>query len=104
VLFASYAEGLGLPLFEAAKFRKHVLARDLPVFREHRLPNLIFFKDEQSAALGNQLIRLTSLGKHELAPVVDPPSWKSCVDNLLREVGIAQPQYQSAATSFRKAS
>ncbi len=34
LLFPSEAEGFGLPLIEAAKFARPVIARDIPVFRE----------------------------------------------------------------------
>lgn len=34
VIAASFAEGFGLPLIEAARFRKPLFASDLPVFRE----------------------------------------------------------------------
>jgi hypothetical protein len=34
VIQASYGEGFGLPLIEAARHRKPIIARDIPVFRE----------------------------------------------------------------------
>ena len=34
LLIPSYNEGFGLPIIEAMKYRKHILARNIPVFRE----------------------------------------------------------------------
>jgi glycosyltransferase involved in cell wall biosynthesis len=34
IICASYAEGFGLPIVEAAKFKKSIIASDIPVFRE----------------------------------------------------------------------
>lgn len=34
VIIASYAEGFGLPLVEAMHYKKHIIARDIPVFHE----------------------------------------------------------------------
>lgn len=34
LIAASEGEGFGLPLIEAAQFKKHIIARDIPVFRE----------------------------------------------------------------------
>jgi glycosyltransferase involved in cell wall biosynthesis len=91
VLVASEAEGFGLPLVEAAAFRRHVLARNLPVFREQRLPNVNFFDDERPAALAEGLLELAELAKAGRAPIVNLPTWSTCVDGLLRELGIEAP-------------
>jgi len=44
---ASHWEGFGLPLAEAMMQRRHVLARDLPVFREQNRPNVLFFEADR---------------------------------------------------------
>jgi glycosyltransferase involved in cell wall biosynthesis len=51
VLSASKAEGFGLPVIEAAVLGKPVLARDLPVFREIRLPNITYFHADSADEL-----------------------------------------------------
>lgn len=43
VIVASMAEGYGLPLVEALGYRKPVLARDIPVFRQHQNYNVSYF-------------------------------------------------------------
>ena len=63
VLLASEAEGFGLPLIEAARHGKPILARDIPAFREMTLPNLTFFSGREpqllSECLGDWLHNLT---------------------------------------------
>jgi glycosyltransferase involved in cell wall biosynthesis len=51
VLAASKAEGFGLPVIEAAVLGKPVLARNLPVFREIRLPNITYFTADSAEEL-----------------------------------------------------
>ncbi len=43
VIIASHAEGFGLPLIEALGYRKPVLARDLPIFRQHEKLGVRYF-------------------------------------------------------------
>lgn len=88
VLMASRGEGWGLPLVEAALHRRYVLARDLPVFREHGLPNIVYFKDDSAAALADHVTELVALG-HEAAPPAELPTWSGCVDGLLAALGLS---------------
>ena len=88
LFMASRGEGFGLPLIEAAMHRRHVLARDLSVFREQQLPNVLYFSDDAPAALGDRLLELVSIGQSQEAPVADLPTWSDCVDGLLSELGL----------------
>ena len=88
VLMASRGEGFGLPLIEAAMHRRHVLARDLPVFREQQLPNVLFFHDDTPALLAERLLELVGIGQKQEAPAADLPGWSDCVDGLLNELGL----------------
>ena len=101
VFMASRGEGFGLPLIEAALHRRYVLARDLPVFREHGLPNVLHFKTDGPAALAERLMELLHAGQ---APRADLPAWSECVDRLLCEIGIASPEQRLAEPALRKAS
>jgi glycosyltransferase involved in cell wall biosynthesis len=87
VFIASHAEGFGLPLIEAGMFRRHVLARDLPVFRQQRLANVTFFDNDSPAALGQRLMDLVASANAAPARVVKVPTWSECVDGLLRAIG-----------------
>ena len=102
LLVASRAEGFGLPLIEAAEHRLPVLARDLKVFREHNLPNVAFFSDEQPQALARQLVDLAMTPKR-----IEPArlnSWRYSVDRLLEEMGIAPTTVSRNPVKVRDAS
>ena len=49
VVVASFAEGFGLPLIEALKLGKPVLARDIPVFRQHAERCVTYFSVDADA-------------------------------------------------------
>jgi glycosyltransferase involved in cell wall biosynthesis len=53
LIAASYAEGFGLPLVEAAFYRKPIIASDIPVFREigNGSPGVMFFNVGSSTDL-----------------------------------------------------
>lgn len=102
VLMASRGEGFGLPLIEAATHRRQVLARDLPVFREQRLPNVQFFLDDSPSALGESLMQL--LAADPSAPQLELPEWNDCVDGLLRELGIEVAPRRRIEPTLRRVS
>ena len=80
---ASCAEGLGLPLLEAASHGKPLLVRDLPVFREIGLAGCTYFNDDRPAQLANSLSRWVDAPaqSHSSAPL---PSWQDAASDLLR--------------------
>jgi len=98
---ASLGEGFGLPLAEAMMHGRHVLARDLPVFREQNLPNALFFEDDRPAALGERLMDLVRAGP--LSPQIKLylPTWNDCVGKLLANLGIPQTD-SSPSTSLSR--
>ena len=104
LLMASRGEGFGLPLVEAASHRRHVLARDLPVFREQGIPDVLYFEDDEPAVLGERLMELAALGLKGRPPVPDLPSWSMSVDGLLRDIGIVRRDVVDADASIRSAS
>jgi hypothetical protein len=79
-------------------FRRHALARDLPVFREQRLPNVEYFGDDNAAVLGEKIVQLADVGKRQPAPSAALPSWADCVDGLLHQMGFdgGEPAAESA--------
>lgn len=90
VFMASYGEGFGLPIVEAASHGCHVLARDLPVFREQSVPSTLYFESDDPATLGERLLELAALAAEGRPPVPDLPTWSASVDALLKEMGILQ--------------
>jgi len=104
LLMASRGEGFGLPLIEAAMHRRHVLARDLPVFREQNLPNVTYFSEDGPVALGEGLIDLARIGQSKAPPSTGLPRWSDCVDGLLSEIGLVVQEARPTEHPLRKAS
>jgi glycosyltransferase involved in cell wall biosynthesis len=102
VFMPSRGEGFGLPLMEAAAHRRFVLARDLPVFREHNLSNVSYFSDDRAPALGEKLMELLNTGLNKPAPEAELPSWSDSVERLLIELEIVSRG--EAAANVRRAS
>jgi glycosyltransferase involved in cell wall biosynthesis len=88
LLLATRSEGFGLPLVEATRHRKWVLARDLPVFREQSLANVHYFSDDAPAALAASIERVMAAAARGSPPVQHLPSWSDCADRLLVEIGV----------------
>lgn len=62
LLAASLGEGFGLPLVEAARVGKPVLARDIPVFREVTDGHAHWFAGEDAASLANAILDFVRTG------------------------------------------
>lgn len=97
LLVASLGEGFGLPLSEAMMLGRHVLARDLPVFREQNLPNVLYFEDDRPAALGDRLMDLMRSGPLSPDAQLDLPTWSDCADGLLEILGVGAKDPAGAA-------
>lgn len=103
LLMASHGEGFGLPLAEALAQRRYVLARDLPVFREQNLPNVLFFEDDRPVVLGEQLMNLTRAGPLCVNVNLALPTWSNSVGSLLAHLGIRH-EVSASAVSVRRPS
>lgn len=88
LLMTSHAEGFGLPLVEAVRHRRHVLARDLPVFREQNLPNVSFFDDDRPQALGDLVLKLSAAGLNRPKQAPDLRDWSESIHDLLMQLGL----------------
>ena len=100
---ASLGEGFGLPLAEAMAHGRHVLARDLPVFREQNLPNVKFFEDARPAALAEDLMELAHSGPLPPHAMVDLPTWNDSVHDLLANLGLSPSSAGERASLSRPA-
>lgn len=82
LLHAAHAEGLGLPLLEAALYRKPLLVRSLPVFKEIGLSGCTYFKNDEPEQLADTILSWTNA-----APVCaessNLPNWQDSADDLL---------------------
>ena len=89
LLAASYAEGFGLPLIEAAHYGLPIIARDIPVFHEVAGEFAFYFPDTDSAALADSLRRWLQLHAEGKAPQSrDMPylTWAQSTQQLLHVI------------------
>lgn len=85
LLMASYAEGFGLPIVEAAQYGCHLLLRDIPVFREIGGEDAYYFSEEKSLRKGI-LQALEMCKKQPFVTSVKIKSWQSCAQLLCKEL------------------
>lgn len=103
LLFASRAEGFGLPLAEAAMHGRWILARDLPVFREQSLANVTYFSGDDPDPLADRLAELVETANRTDPPQVSLPSWSECLDKLLDELGLSSRPILGFSTPLKTA-
>lgn len=89
LLMASYAEGFGLPLIEAAKNNLPILARDIPIFHEVAGTFASYFRAQQSQDLADAIKQWLALDAKRQAPSsVGMPflTWKQSAAQLAKLV------------------
>ncbi|MEZ5571590.1 MAG: glycosyltransferase [Halioglobus sp.] len=88
-MMASFGEGFGLPLIEAAYYGSPLLARDLPVFREVCGNCAWYFSSSDSTQLASELREwLESYHSNTLPDSADMKwmNWKQSAEELIRTV------------------
>jgi len=82
LIFASVAEGFGLPLIEAANFGLPAIVSDIPVFREVGDGAVNYFKVADSESLARQLDEalLRRKASNALPPIL---KWRQSTEQLL---------------------
>jgi glycosyltransferase involved in cell wall biosynthesis len=75
LLAASYGEGFGLPLIEAAQRKKPIIARDISVFREVANKFAYYFEDGPADAITVAIESWLELFKNNLHPKSDEMPW-----------------------------
>jgi glycosyltransferase involved in cell wall biosynthesis len=104
VLFASEAEGFGLPLIEAALHGKPVLARDIPVFREIPVSSVNYFDDDSpvhmAAAISQWLLRISETDNSK--NISELPTWKLAAFQLQKALNLPEnlPRARSSKDSL----
>ncbi|NIE73936.1 glycosyltransferase family 4 protein [Pantoea sp. Ap-967] len=89
LIAASYGEGFGLPLIEAAQQKLPIIARDLPVFREVAGEHAYYFKGPaaQDMASGLQAwLELKALGTQPTSTAMPWMTWKQSAGQLAGEL------------------
>ena len=92
LLLASFGEGLGMPLLEAATFGLPVIARDIPVFREIAGDAAVYFSGSDGEALSKTLE--TWLQDFALGNIVDSFSiatigWHTSANQVMTLLGLS---------------
>ena len=86
LIAASYGEGFGLPLIEAAQYQKPIIARDIPVFREVAGDYAFYFNGNEPGGLEEAVRRWLELydnGQHPRSQDMPWLSWEQSAANLL---------------------
>lgn len=84
VIFASLSEGFGLALVEAAYYKKPLIVRDIPVFREIAKDSAFYFDTLSEDVLAQKIIEWLELYKNDEAPVsnIEALTWNDCAQNI----------------------
>jgi len=85
LIAASYGEGFGLPLIEAAQHKMPIIARDIPVFREVAGQAASYFAGNEPICIKDAIIRWLGLSGNELGQegTVSSLTWAESAHNLL---------------------
>jgi glycosyltransferase involved in cell wall biosynthesis len=86
---ASYGEGFGLPLIEAAQYNLSIIARDLPVFREVAGEHAYYFAGNSAQDIAASLakwLQLYEQGKHPRSDSMPWLTWKGSAQQLIAEI------------------
>lgn len=85
LIAASYGEGFGLPLIEAARHGLPISARDIPVFHEVAGASAFYFNGKTSPALADSLktwLALHREGRHPTSTHLRWSTWKESADRI----------------------
>lgn len=91
LIFASYAEGFGLAIVEAAQHGTPLILRDLPVFREVALDHAFYFHADKPAELASAVKEWLKLSDNGSAPSsrgVSYLNWEESTRMLVQAIGI----------------
>jgi glycosyltransferase involved in cell wall biosynthesis len=75
LIAASYGEGFGLPLIEAAQHKLPIIARDFPAFREVAGEHAYYFNATDAQGLGKTIERWLVLYGNKMHPVSNYMPW-----------------------------
>lgn len=85
LLAASWGEGFGLPLIEAARYGVPILARDLPVFREVAGSHAAYFDSQTAAGLADALsdwLKAHQAGQVQTSAGMPVSTWAECARKI----------------------
>lgn len=86
---ASYGEGFGLPLIEAARHGIPVIARDIPVFREVGGEHASYFlsrQPDEMAEFISRWLERSNIDRNVRPQAVSVASWRESASTLIRKI------------------
>ena len=89
LIAASYGEGFGLPLIEAAQHHLPVIARDIPVFSEVAGSHAFYFTSRDPGGLAKMIVTWIVLFKKNQHPRTDSLkwlTWRESAKNLFKQI------------------
>ncbi|POA32052.1 MULTISPECIES: glycosyltransferase family 1 protein [unclassified Pseudomonas] len=89
LIAASYGEGFGLPLIEAAQYKLPIIARDLPVFREVAGEFAWYFNGTTAQDIAESLtewLKLYEYKQHPQSGGMPWLTWKGSAQQLIGEI------------------
>lgn len=89
LIAASYGEGFGLPLIEAAQYKLAIIARDLPVFREVAGEFAWYFNGASAQDIADSLaewLKLYEYKQHPQSGEMPWLTWKGSAQQLIGEI------------------
>jgi glycosyltransferase involved in cell wall biosynthesis len=95
LIMASYGEGYGLPLVEAAAHHLPIIARDLPVFREIALEDIDFFTGDETALATMVEVWLTE-DHSKLVPRIETYTWEEAAEAIFLELADGDRSYKKS--------
>ena len=92
LIAASFTEGFGLPLVEAAQFGLPIICSDIPIFREVTDGNAVYFQPQDDESLKKVLLDWDNLKQTADSSKIRLYTWKECSQEILDIVdGKAEP-------------
>ncbi|MCX7899010.1 MAG: glycosyltransferase family 4 protein, partial [Methylocystis sp.] len=86
LILASYAEGFGLPIVEAARHRLPVICSDIPVFREVAGAGAIYFRVNDSGALALAIEDFLSRARRADPSLIRQESWADAARRIVETI------------------
>lgn len=77
LIAASYGEGFGLPVIEAAQHKLPIIARDIPVFHEVAGTHAFYFNGEDASELAESIREWLGLYAEKHHPISDNMPWQT---------------------------
>jgi glycosyltransferase involved in cell wall biosynthesis len=102
LIAASLIEGFGLPLIEAARHGLHIIARDIPVFREVAGNSVFYFRGESAESLSKEIhkwLKLYISGEAPSSLNMPWQTWRESAAQLLHVI-LNNNWYITNATAY----